>query len=449
MSDLLSIGSSGVSAYRSALAAIGENVANAETPGYSRREVNLRQATNAGSQSPIYREALLFSGVEANSIERAWDAFRAADARYSAAAASRAETRKQWLTAAETALADGPTGVGSLLGNFFNAAVSASATPDERLGRAAILQALEQAAGAIRTTAESLTRVAEGISQSAYLDVQGLNDELEALAKVNTALRQAAKGGTAIAAMLDERDRLVDAIAKRIDVTVAVAENGTVALTLARATGVALIDPTSRALVTLTEAADGRLSLELQANGTTVPLPATGGSLAALVDVAASTADKRRELDSIAADFAADLNAWSSQGVDQNGNPGVDLLAITTGAISLRVLTSDPATVAAASADGTPNGNLLALTSLRADGGAETRWAAMVAAQSQALAAARSEADAAAIRRDNSFAARDEITGIDLDREAAELVRFQQAYNGAAKVLQIARETIQAIMDIL
>ena len=449
MSDLLSIGSSGVSAYRSALAAIGENVANAQTPGYSRREVKLTQATNAGSQSPIYREALLFSGVEANSVERAWDAFKAADARYSAAAASRAETRKAWLTAVETALADGPTGVGTLLGNFFNAAVSASATPDERLGRAAILQSLEQAAGAIRTTAESLARVAEGVSKTSALEVNALNDELEALTKVNTALRQASSGGTAIAGMEDERDRLIDSIAERIDVTVAIAENGTAALTLARASGVALIDPTTRALVTLTEAADGRLSLELQANGTTVPLPATGGSLAALVDVAASLADQRRELDSLAADFTADLNAWSRQGLDQNGNPGGDLLAITTGAASLRVLSSDPADVAAASADGTANGNLLALSSLRADGGAESRWAALVAAQSQSLAAARSESDAAATRRDNSFAARDEITGVDLDHEAAELVRFQQAYNGAAKVLQIARETIQTIMSIL
>src|SRR3546814_8682355 len=133
-------------------------------------------------------------------------------------------------------------------------------------------------------------------------------------------------------------------LAERIDVTAAIADDGTAALTLARATGVALIDPVSRALVTLTPAADGRLSLELRANGTTVPLPATGGSLSALVDVASSTADKRRELDGIAADFAADLNAWSAQGIAANGNPGTDLLVLTTGALSLRVLTSAPET---------------------------------------------------------------------------------------------------------
>ena len=449
MSDLLSIGSTGVSAYRSALAAIGENVANAETPGYSRREVRLNQATNAGSQSPIYRESLLFSGVEAASVDRAWDAFRAADARFSASAAARAETRQQWLTAAETALADGPTGVGTLLGGFFNAAVTASATPDERLGRSAILMALEQATGSVRTTAEALARVADGISTTTALDVEGLNADLAALTDVNTALRQSANGGTAKAAIEDERDRLIDSIAERIDINVAIADNGTAALTLARATGVTLLDPTSRALVTITEADDGRISRELQANGTSVPLPATGGSLAALVDVAASTADKRQALDTLAEDFAADLNAWSRQGVDQNGNPGADLLEIPAGALSLRVLTSDPMEVPSASTDGRATGNLLALNGLRGPDGAEERWASLAAAQSQALAAARSEATAASTRRDNSFAARDEITGVDLDDEAAELLRFQQAYNGAAKLIQIARETMQTIFSIL
>src|SRR3546814_7774860 len=94
------------------------------------------------------------------------------------------------------------------------------------------------------------------------------------------------------------------------------------------------------------------------------------------------------------------------------------MLLITTCWLSRRVLTSDPADIAAASADGSPNGNLLALNALRAEGGAESRWAALVAAQSQALAAARSETAAASTRRDNSFASRDEITGIDLDHEA-------------------------------
>ena len=65
------------------------------------------------------------------------------------------------------------------------------------------------------------------------------------------------------------------------------------------------------------------------------------------------------------------------------------------------------------------------------------------------LASAKAEAAAAATWRDNSYAALDEVTGVDLDTEAAELLRYQQAYNASARIIQVARETIQALFDAL
>jgi flagellar hook-associated protein 1 FlgK len=64
------------------------------------------------------------------------------------------------------------------------------------------------------------------------------------------------------------------------------------------------------------------------------------------------------------------------------------------------------------------------------------------------LSSARSEAAAASTRRDGSFAARDEVAGIDLDREATELLRYQRAYDGSAKIIQVSRDTLQAILDL-
>jgi flagellar hook-associated protein 1 FlgK len=448
MSDLLSIGLSGVTAYRTALAAVADNVANAENPGYARREVRLREGINSGSESPIYREDLLFAGVEAQSVSRAWDAYRAADSRYAASVAGRADVRQQWLSSIETALADGAAGVGSLMGNFFNAGEALAATPSDRLGRTAMLMALDGAAGAIRGTAESLTRVSQGIANATQMEIDGLNGDLAALAEVNTSLRQSAPGRTSRASLEDERDRLIDSIASRIDVEASIGENGIATLTLGRVAGVTLLDPANRAVISAATAADGRIALRMFANGTTTPLPAIGGRLAGLTDVAASTADKRNELDGLARQFTDEVNAWSAQGRDANGNPGQPLLNMTAGAMSIIAATTDPAAIAAASADGTENGNLLALSSLRGPDGAESRWAALVAAQAQALSAAKSEAAAAATRREGSFAARDEISGIDLDFEAAELLRYQRAYDGSAKIIQVARDTMQSILDL-
>ena len=449
-SDLLGIGASGVSAYRTALAAIGDNVANAETPGYSRREVRLTESAIVKGRSDVYKEQLYFGGVEAATVTRAWDEFRAADSRLSSSAFGRADARAQWLTAVETALDDGPTGVGTMIGGFFNSAALLSATPDDVMGRSQMLMALDGAAGAIRNTADALRRVSEGIGNAAGLEVEALNADLQALGKVNLALQQSAPGRVSRAALEDERDRIIDSISKRVDVSASIGEQGVATLTLARATGVKLIEPGMTAVAKLALAADGRLSLSLVVSGhTSVPLPVSGGSLTGLADIAASTADKRQALEVLATDFMAMVNDWSAQGETAPGVAGLPLLAMPAGAASLAITTSDPAAIAAASVDGRENGNLLALPALRGTDGAEQRWSALVAFNAQSLAAARSEASAASTRRDNSFAARDEVTGVDLDREAAELIRYQQAYNGSAKILQVARETMQVIFDIL
>lgn len=447
-SDLLGIGASGVSAYRTALGAIGDNVANAETPGYARREVRLTESAIVKGRSAVYKEQLYFGGVEAATVGRAWDEFRATDSRLSASAAGRADARSQWLTAVETALDDGPTGVGTAIGGFFNSAALLAAAPDDVMARSQMLSALDGAAGAIRNTADALRRVGEGVGNAAALEVEGLNADLVALGDVNLALQQSAPGRVSRASLEDERDRIIDSIAGRIDVSASIGENGVATLTLARATGVTLLEPGLRAVAKLTLASDGRVALSLATKGAVVPLPVSGGSLAGLVDVAASTADKRGALESIATDFMTMVNDWSAAGLTPAGVAGAPLLAMTAGAYTLAITTADPAAIAAASADGRENGNLIALAGLRGGDGAEARWSALVAFNAQTLAAARSEATVASTRRDNSFAARDEITGIDLDREAAELIRYQQAYNGSAKIIQLARETMQTILDI-
>ncbi len=450
MSDLLGLGSQAVSAYRSALSAIGENVANSETKGYARREIRLREAMPISSSSVVYQESLQFGGVRVDGVSRAWDQFRATDARITSAAAGRAETRQTWLSTVEGTLDDGSAGVGAQLGNFFNAGVALAANPDDTLGRRKMLGTLEDVSAAFRTTADALARVSDGLSGTAKLEVDNLNSDLAALAKVNLGLRQAGAGTPTNAALQDERDRLLDSISERVDVNVSFDSKGIATVSMATSGNSVLVDPGGPSLVSLNVAADGRLSLRLQNDGNITALPLAGGRLSGLVDAAAVTADRRADLDSIATNFATAVNTWSAQGRTADGNPGGALIQAPTGAASLRVLTSDPAAIAAQSAppDSAPNGNLLALNQMRGTDGAESRWAGMVAHHSLMVASANSEATSAATRRDNSFAARDEISGVDLDQEAAELMRYQQAYSGATKIIQVARETMQSILDL-
>lgn len=449
MADLLALGLGGLTSYRNALAAVGENVANAETPGFARRSVRLTpNVTGAASADPIYGDTMSFGGVRTAGVQRAWDMFQAAETQYASSAAGRTAARAQWLGAIETSLDDGPGGIGARITGFFNAADALAAMPDDRLGRTRMLMALDDAAASFRGTSEGLSRIAAGVGTAAELDVQTLNDGLAALAKVNATLLVAAEGGTARAVLEDERDRIVDAIAERIGVVATYGERGVVRLDLADPPASTIIAAGSVARFGVTTAADGRLTVELTTGaGTSAIIPLTG-RLAGLVEAADAVADRRAELDALAADFAAAVNSWSAAGRDQAGAAGGPLLDSPAGAGSMQALETSPARVAPASADGIPNGNLLQLDALRGDTGAERRWTLIVAGHAQQLAAAKSEHAAASAWRDNSFAALDETTGIDLDREAADLLRYQQAYSAAARIVQVGRDTVNDILQL-
>ena len=72
----------------------------------------------------------------------------------------------------------------------------------------------------------------------------------------------------------------------------------------------------------------------------------------------------------------------------------------------------------------------------------------MVSGNAAALAARKSVAEAQGAIRDNAITSRDAITGVNLDDEAVDLMRFQQAYQASARVVQVAREIFQSILTI-
>jgi flagellar hook-associated protein 1 len=441
MNDLLTIGASGLRAYRASLAATGDNIANAQTAGYARRSVRLQEVSITGAPDFRYRNRIRFDGVDTAATVRAADTWRTSDARLAASANGRASTVATWMTATETGLSDGDTGTGANMANIFAAADRLAADPASRAPRSAFLAAIDDAASSIRTNATELSRVATGISDAATSDVASLNANLSALADVNLAIRRAGVSTTAHAELSDERDRLIDGIAAQTDVQVDIAADGSATLTRGAQT---LVNAGQAATIAVTIGADGRITYDV-AGAAFAP---TGGILGGLQSASNTVADQRSALDTLAISLAAALNAWHASGRTPGNASGAALLDASGGAIALAALQSDPAQVAAADGSGVANGNLLALGTIRTSSGVESQWAALVANQAQTTASAHAAADRTAARKDTADAARDQVEGVDLDREAADLLRFQQAYEASARVIQMAKETIDTILRL-
>src|SRR5690606_35919975 len=124
------------------------------------------------------------------------------------------------------------------------------------------------------------------------------------------------------------------------------------------------------------------------------------------------------------------------------------LLSIGGDASTISVLISDPAKIAGASADGTINGNLVAAGALRGNGSMEDAWTQIISDQGNITNASVAEQKAAANRDTLAQQARGDVSGVNLDREAADLLRLQQAYQASARIIQVAREITESIFAI-
>jgi flagellar hook-associated protein 1 FlgK len=116
----------------------------------------------------------------------------------------------------------------------------------------------------------------------------------------------------------------------------------------------------------------------------------------------------------------------------------------------ISVALADGRGIAAASATGGKRdaSNLTALQGARSSGGFETRTTTLIAGNAAALEQRKVVADAQGAIRDGAVSSFASASGVDLDSEAVDLLRFQQAYQASSRVIQTARDTLQTILDL-
>lgn len=441
-SDLLGIGASGTRAYRAALGAISENITNANTENYNRRTVRLTESAASSATTALSSPWATFGGVEINGVTRSNDLYLDAAARLTGNVLGSAATRERWLGDVETALNDNARGIGSRLTEMFSAAERLASSPNDDSLRTNFLFGVEQTVTAFRETARDLQLVQDGIGNTADIEVSALNDALRTLAISNEGLRRVNRGSSAEAQLLDSRDAALADISRRLDVGTTFKDRGVVSLSFG---GVTIVEDVAATSFSVTRNANG--TLNLMHEGAPIANPA-GGTMAGLFQSAEVTAQRIASVDNLANSYVEDLNSWHAQGKTRGGDPGGALLAINGGASTMTLLTHDLADIATESTDGRANGNLLNMNSIRGSGRSEYNWTALVAAHANTTTATKAESEAAQTRNQQARTAREDVSGVDLDLEAAELLRLQQAYQGSAKIIQVAREIMQSIMGI-
>lgn len=448
MSDLLGIGKSGVMAYQNALSAISENVVNANNEGFARRQVTMKEAMSDQGPMLLYRGSTAFGGVQATEVTRVWDQFSASKAWSANSDNSQASTRSQFFAHVQDSLDDGNAGVGVKLTAVFTAGNALAANPTDTTLRQSMIYALQDAAGAITSTASNLSKLSGTIATQAGMATGQVNDALAALAKLNLALKSSPQGTSGRASLEDQRDSIITTISDKLGVDVSLDPYGAATIRMNDMGGAVLVDGNSviPGSLALAVSGTGTLSMTVTSGGTSTAVSPTSGALAGYAEAANQVAGRRQQIDALAVNFAQQINGWNVAGTDLNGNPGAGLMS-GTDAASLTVAVTDPNLIAAANAT-SPNGNLLTLASLRGATGAEATWKGIVNDQALKVQSAQTQASTASAARDSAYSDLDDTSGVDLDSEAADLMRFQQAYSASAKIIQTARDTLQSILAL-
>jgi flagellar hook-associated protein 1 len=308
MTDLISIGASGVKAYTAALATVGDNIANSQTPGFVRRAIQTSEVS-AGGDVVLFRNQIRPGGVLATGVSRAVDAWLVEDARVAGGEAGRTSARLNWLESSERALDDTTSGVGANMTSMFNSADRLSTNPADTRLRSAFLQSAADTAAAFRRSANGLERSSVGIQTDAQATVTQLNSDIAALEHVNAGLRRARDASTNQASLMDERDRLLDSISSAIGISAEFDGRGAATVRLASPSNEPLVASGTVSPVTVTVQTNGLLSYGAASGNSFTP---ASGKLAGLADAATDVAGRRSSLDSLAIQFATDFNTQAA-----------------------------------------------------------------------------------------------------------------------------------------
>jgi flagellar hook-associated protein 1 len=432
---------------------ISTNIANIDTPGYSRQQAILEETP------PVLVGNVAFgTGVELSQVVSLRDSIL--DLRVNQ------ETQQQgalnsFLGSAQQIQSlfneTNGTGLQSDLTAFFNSLSQLSTNPSDLNLRQAVLTAGQNLASAFNQTSSALTTIQRNVDLSVTQTVNQINTLTQQIAAVNTQVSAATAAGQNPGPFVDERQQLINQLSNLVDVSEINAGNGS--LTLTTSSGAPLVVAgQSFALTTKTNGTTGLQDVYSQ--GTDITANITSGQLAGQLQIRDQEIPKiQNSLDTLASSLANGVNTQHRAGYDLNGAPGGNFFVPPTGlagaAASLAMAITDP-TKFAASSDGTPgdNGNVNAILDLQnqtiVNGQTPLNaYSSLVFQVGNDVQTAQTNQQAGSQVLNQLQNLQGGVSGVDINEESANLIRFQNAYQASAQVASVINTLLQTTIDMV
>lgn len=464
----LEIGRRGLQAQQRALDVTAHNVANANTPGYTRQEAVMAAA------DPIPVPSLhmpsgagqLGTGVEITAIRRLRDAFIDLQIRNESRSLGYWEARQENLNKIEGIFNEpSDSGLQSVFELFWQSLEELSKNPESLAARSLVLERAQTLTETFNHLDSRLQELQQDLNATVKIKVDEINSLGRQIADLNQQILKIEVMGARANDLRDRRDLLVDQLAKIVPVQVQEDGRGVLTVTLG---GCPLVQGAQLNRLAVVENDPGFYDVVWETpKGREVAVD--GGYLGGLLEMRDDyIPDLREKLDNLAAEFAKEFNVIHSRGYDLNGDQGVNFFVngektapdditadITAGNIALNPeLLGHPEKIAAATQIEKGDGsNALALAGLKhqtIDGLGTTfddyyrSTIGVLGVDAQQAVRMKENQELLVSQLENN---RQAVSGVSLDEEMINMIKFQHAYSAASRLITALDEMLEIIIN--
>jgi flagellar hook-associated protein 1 len=449
---ILGIATGALAADQGAATITSNNIANVNTPGYSREQINLSE--NAPIQVGNF---LVGDGVSLDRTTSIRDNLLQ----------QRIDQENQ--TAGQLTAFLGPlnqvqsifnetsgSGLQTPLTAFFNSLTQLSDNPSSSSLREGVITAGQNLASAFQQDSSTLQSLQSNADLSVQQSVNQINTLTTQIAALNNQVNSLTAAGQDGGATEDQRSLLVNQLSGLVDVSQTDAGNGNITLTTSN--GAALVVG-GQSFALTTQINPTTTFHDVYSQGTDITSAITSGSLGGEIQVRDQEIPTiLNKLNTLAYGLATAVNTQSAAGFDANGNAGVNFFtapaSVNGAASSIAVAITNPNQVAASS-DGSvgSNGNVQALANLQnqniVDGQTPANYyGGLIYEIGNDVSQANTEQTSVGLVQQQLQDQQGAISGVSLDEEATNLILYQSAYQAAANVVTIVNDLLYTVVNM-
>lgn len=330
--SLLNVGTRALSANQVALQTAGNNIANVNTPGYSRQSVSL-----ATVQGQFTGSGYIGQGVDVRTILRNQDELLTRQAAAAGSLQSSDKARADRLNQLQDIFSGGTTGLGAAINDMMNSLSDVVSAPTDLTARALALTRMDETASRLRASADRINEVEFSVKSELQNSAQAINNIATQIGNVNRQISDVIGRGQPPNDLLDQRDQLIRDLNQYVQTTQIAADDGTVGVFIGGSQPLVLGSTSTPVVIDNAASAPGSGKLKLFFAPTGAPRIEMdenllgGGSVSGLLRFNnTDLAEGRNLLGRMAMAIGMTMNDQHNLGLTLDGNLGGDLFSVPT-----------------------------------------------------------------------------------------------------------------------